>query len=711
MVRPKRNASARSSRRTAAAKRTAEPDIYEEMLADAGVSVARQSPPQRPPKRRRPDAQQDVGHQVETPSGHEPRQPALQESNGDRDSDGDEASDEDVEFEDVLLPAPTVQTMERESDDDDDDDDDGDDDDGDDGDDDDGDDDDAQDQYNREAADAPPRLHNPAFAAPLPDASPSSESSPHLELNLTAHQAAASPLKRQAERRKPLTGAERECRVNVHKAHLVCLLSHVARRNDWCNDARAQEALRPHLSDQTVRYLTPSPHLPQFGQAESLKNGLKQSIEMWRAKFVVTERGIRRALWAEDVAQLQDNQMHSSHSSHMASSSGQLLAAVEGVSASSFANEEERIQARDALFEALRRVQSPWDIVWEHNWVNTATNASVKTLIDAGVFTKWAEQGHGPQTSAQLAELVGLPVEVIRRMLRQISGQHLVTETAEDTFAPTTWARALAEDEALPSIYGNFYSELMVPMFVSLPSFLRHKGYRNPTDVTDSNWQFRNGTQRGFFDDLNARPDVASHFHDAMRCHSRYNLAPWPDVYPTETIVEAGRARPERVLVVDVGGSRGHDLEKFLARHPGLADGSLVLQDLPEVVRHVRLPSAIRPQEHDFFTEQPVEGARAYFMHNVLHDWADDKAAVILDKVARAMERGYSRLLIHESLISAVKPLARVTTSDITMMACLSAHERDEEEWRALIARAGLRVVNIWRRPQSVESVIEAELA
>ncbi|KAG6000380.1 hypothetical protein E4U21_005543 [Claviceps maximensis] len=398
-------------------------------------------------------------------------------------------------------------------------------------------------------------------------------------------------------------------------------------------------------------------------------------------------------------------------SSPPSSSPDQLVAALKGISASSFGNEADRIRARDALFEALRRVQSPWDIVWDHNWVNTATNASVKTLIDVGVFTKWAEQGHQPQTSAQLAELVGVPVMVIRRMLRQISGQHLVTETAEDTFAPTAWARALAEDRCLPSTYGTFYSELNVPMFVSLPSFLRHTGYENPTDVAAGNWQFGPGTSRGFFEDLSTRPERTSHFHDAMKCHSQYNLAPWPEIYPTDTIVLAGRSKPERKLVVDVGGSRGHDLEKFLARHPDIPAGSLILQDLPEAVRNLQLPKAIQSQEYDFFTEQPVKGARAYFMHNVLHDWADDKATVILEKVARAMERGYSRLLIHESLISAVKPLARVTTSDITMMAALSAKERDENEWRTLIERAGLRIVKIWRREESVESVIEAEVA
>jgi hypothetical protein len=75
------------------------------------------------------------------------------------------------------------------------------------------------------------------------------------------------------------------------------------------------------------------------------------------------------------------------------------------------------------------------------------------------------------------------------------------------------------------------------------------------------------------------------------------------------------------------------------------------------------------------------------------------------------MEPGYSKLLIHESLVSSVKPLARVTTSDITMMACLGAKERTEVEWQSLVESAGLKVLNIWRPPHSVESIIEAELA
>jgi hypothetical protein len=48
-------------------------------------------------------------------------------------------------------------------------------------------------------------------------------------------------------------------------------------------------------------------------------------------------------------------------------SADQLIVSLEGINANSFANEAERIRARDAVFEALRRIQSPWDIAWDHN--------------------------------------------------------------------------------------------------------------------------------------------------------------------------------------------------------------------------------------------------------------------------------------------------------------------------------------------------------
>lgn len=308
--------------------------------------------------------------------------------------------------------------------------------------------------------------------------------------------------------------------------------------------------------------------------------------------------------------------------------------------------------------------------------------------------------------------------------MRAIAGQALVTEVAVDTYARTPWATTLADDASFQGMYGGFYHELNNPMFHSLPGYLKKTGFQNPTDVNDCNFQFWRGEGANMFQYVGTNPLLTSDFNDAMECHSKYNLTPWVDVYPTDTIIAAAKERgldaTTRPLVVDIGGSKGHDLKKFLARHPDIPAGSLILQDLPTILQGVEADlaqdsaaaAAITVQPHDFFTPQPAaaQHARVYFMHNVLHDWPDATARQILQTLAPAMEKGYSRLLIHESLVSSEKPLSRVTVSDLTMMACLAAAERAEEQWRELIASVGMRVVSIWRPVQSVESIIEVEV-
>ncbi|KAF5535492.1 sterigmatocystin 8-o-methyltransferase [Fusarium mexicanum] len=386
-----------------------------------------------------------------------------------------------------------------------------------------------------------------------------------------------------------------------------------------------------------------------------------------------------------------------------------LIDTLQNLDANSFSSEAERVRVLDALNLAVSKVQRPWDIVWHHCWVNLTTNACVKTLIDAGVFTTWIANGGGNMTSTELAELTNTDPILIRRLIRQIAGQNLVTETAEDTFKPTPWVHTLVADPALANVYGALYNFVNIPTFSALPEYLKQTGYKNPSDSNNCNWQFANKCKENVFQSLALNPTAAKEFNDAMESHSKYNLTPWPEVYPTENLV--ADPKPDRPLVVDVGGSKGHDLIKFYNCHPDIPEGSLVLQDLPEILRELAIPDNITVHPHDFFTPQPVKGARAYFLHNVLHDWEDKQASLIIKHLADAMEPGYSKLLIHESLVSNVKPLARVTTSDITMMACLGAKERTEDEWCQLVEGVGLKVVKIWRPLHSVESVIEAEVA
>ena len=256
-----------SGKRSAA--RGSVPDVYREMLAEAGSEIRRQSQDtsERPLKRKRPGERSSTSKtQDEGPSSQ--KLPVLPHGESEDEEDG-------IDFEDVALPAPNIQTIVRESEDEDDEDD---------------------DEIQFEDVELAARtLPGSQAEAPPQD----------LSLNLTAHKAAMD-LQRPTPRRKAISKAEKDRRVEAHKLHLLCMLAHVERRNRWCNDAQVKAAINPMLSDVTISYLTPSTDLPQFGQTNSLKEGLLEAGRKFRTHFTITERGLRRALWAETEEDLQD---------------------------------------------------------------------------------------------------------------------------------------------------------------------------------------------------------------------------------------------------------------------------------------------------------------------------------------------------------------------------------------------------------------------
>ncbi|CZT25474.1 uncharacterized protein RCC_11206 [Ramularia collo-cygni] len=110
---------------------------------------------------------------------------------------------------------------------------------------------------------------------------------------------------------------------------------------------------------------------------------------------------------------------------------------------------------------------------------------------------------------------------------------------------------------------------------------------------------------------------------------------------------------------------------------------------------------------HDFFDEQPVKGARVYYIHHsVLNDWPDAACLRILKPLVTAMERNYSKLLIIEPIVTDRDADPEITGLDIVMMSLFSACERQESAWRSsLLADAGLTVVKIWTHPEVSESL------
>lgn len=140
----------------------------------------------------------------------------------------------------------------------------------------------------------------------------------------------------------------------------------------------------------------------------------------------------------------------------------------------------------------------------------------------------------------------------------------------------------------------------------------------------------------------------------------------------------------------------------------------LVLEDLPMVIADVQdLDPTIDRISYDFNTEQPIKGARAYFMHSIMHDWPDDVCRSILGRTVAAMTPGWSKLLIFDAVIPTTGAHWENTAGDMLMMLQLSAVERTEKHWYELIEKSGLglRIAKIWTCGlPGVEALIECEL-
>lgn len=113
---------------------------------------------------------------------------------------------------------------------------------------------------------------------------------------------------------------------------------------------------------------------------------------------------------------------------------------------------------------------------------------------------------------------------------------------------------------------------------------------------------------------------------------------------------------------------------------------------------------------HDFFTPQPIEGARAYYLRTILHDWPDKEAQAILQNILPAMAPD-STLLVNEYVLSDSGVPLFPGLLDLSMMAMFSSLERTRKQWEDLLYSAGFAIVKIWTprgRDVAYASLIEA---
>ena len=259
----------------------------------------------------------------------------------------------------------------------------------------------------------------------------------------------------------------------------------------------------------------------------------------------------------------------------------------------------------------------------------------------------------------------------------------------------------------------DFCYDVARPSFNHFPEFFKKNSYQVPARADEGPFQAAHGSNLPFFEWLVATPPHLDEFSAFMSAY-RAGKANWWDkgFYPVaERLVCDFDPSVNETLLVDVGGGRGHDVALFAAAHSPYP-GKLVLQDRKPVIDSIEDKKSLpfESQVHDFYTPQPIKGARAYSLHSILHDWDDAHGVSILENLRPALLPGYSRVLLNEIVLSEEQPTLAATSMDMMMLAHLGVRERTEAEWKAIVEKAGLKFLNVYTYPGVAESVIEAEL-
>ncbi len=285
-----------------------------------------------------------------------------------------------------------------------------------------------------------------------------------------------------------------------------------------------------------------------------------------------------------------------------------------------------------------------------------------------------------------------------------------------------------------------------------MPAYFEKNGYQCPTDPLVAPFQYAFDMDLSLFDYMEKDSKAFQDF-DTFMTASRNCRPIFADWFPVQEQILNGyqcAAKDEdNVLLVDVGGGRGQDLETFTSRFP-TAPGRLILQDLSRTVEHAKLSPRIEVMAYDFMKPQPIKGsvslfslvppaipyrsssnstfyktltmrgggepeppaagARTYFFHYILHNWPDHLARTILRNTAAAMKPSYSKIILNELILPAKDCPQSTSWADMHMMAGLAALERNEKQWLELLKGTGLKVVKFWFPMESIDGVIELML-
>jgi predicted transcriptional regulator len=301
----------------------------------------------------------------------------------------------------------------------------------------------------------------------------------------------------------------------------------------------------------------------------------------------------------------------------------------------------------------------------------------VRMFVAADIFEAFGRQA---RTLPIVATATDVDLETLSRMVRALASRGMFEQEGDGAYKLTGLGRRFLRDEP-GSVSGlaNFkpwelhaWSEAIYTLRTGEPSFPMYHTL-------------------GFWEWLAAHPGQSEWFNEDMRRRAT-------------TLIDGGLALydwPYEGTVIDIGGGNGLMLERILRERPGVNG---IVFDQPHVVVEARshfegagVAERAEAVGGDFFFEVPSAGD-VYVMASVLHDWPDDDAVRILQTVRRAMSES-SRLVLFEAVIVPGSKMDLGRMLDLHMLILFGSKERTQEDWEAVLSRAGFRLEQIISTP------------
>ena len=314
-------------------------------------------------------------------------------------------------------------------------------------------------------------------------------------------------------------------------------------------------------------------------------------------------------------------------------------------------------------------------------WVSQA----IITAAKLGLADEIAKK---PTTAEELGTAVGANADALHRLLRMLASVGIFAEQADGRFVLTPIAEPLRTGHpdsahAFVLLLGDehYQSWGLLDQAVRTGDCAFEMLYGQPV-----------------FDYLGKHPEKAKIFDAAMTGVHGRETAAMLDAYDFSGVK----------VLADVGGGNGTVISEALRRNPHLKG---MLFDLPHVVERSRqtiadagLSDRCMVHGGSFFEAVP-QGADAYLMRHIIHDWDDDEALTILKNCRRAMPAD-GRVLVIEFVIPPGNDPNFGKLLDLNMFVVPGGRERTEAEYRRLYTRSGFELTRIVTTARDV-SVIE----